>query len=141
MKTLVRPRAAPGGSDLAYPDRGLVLGRYTLLEQIGSGGYGTVWIALDEHRRERVAVKRVPRHGDEPLERARIEREGRAAARLDHPAIVSLYETGDDAGAHYLVSELVEGSSLAKLYRAGGVGDRELLAIGAVLADALEHAH
>ena len=42
---------------------------------------------------------------------------------------------------HYLVSELVEGSSLAQRYRGGGVSDRELLAIGAVLADALEHAH
>jgi tRNA A-37 threonylcarbamoyl transferase component Bud32 len=141
VKTLVRPRAAPGGSDRAPPDDGLVLGRYTLLEQIGSGGYGTVWVARDRQRRERVAVKRVPRHDDDPLERARIEREGRAAARLDHPAIVKLYETGDDAGAHYLVSELVEGSSLAKLYRGGGIGDRELLAIGSVLADALEHAH
>ena len=141
MKTLPRPRAAPGGSAGAYPPSDLVLGRYRLLEQIGSGGYGTVWIAHDQERRERVAVKRIPRHDDDPQERARIAREGRAAARLEHPAIVQLFETGDDGGAHYLVSELVEGSSLAKLYRGGGVGDRTLIAIGSVLADALEHAH
>jgi hypothetical protein len=141
VKTLPRPRAAPGGSARAYPQSDVVLGRYRLLEQIGSGGHGTVWIARDQERRQLVAVKRIPCRHDDPHERARIEREGRAAGRLDHPAIVTLLDSGDDGGAHYLVSELVQGSSLAKLYRAGGVGDGELLAIGSALAAALEHAH
>ncbi|MGD1050448.1 MAG: serine/threonine-protein kinase [Solirubrobacteraceae bacterium] len=141
MKTLPRPRAAPGGSARAYPSSDVVLGRYRLLEQIGSGGHGTVWIARDQERRQLVAVKRIPCRHDDPQEQARIEREGRAAARLEHPAIVALFDSGEDAGAHYLVSELVQGSSLAKLYRAGGVADRELLEIGSALAAALEHAH
>jgi len=141
VKTLPRPRAAPGGSARAYPQSDLVLGRYRLLEQIGSGGHGTVWIARDQERRQLVAVKRIPCRHDDPQERARIGREGRAASRLEHPAIVALFDSGDDAGAHYLVSELVQGSSLAKLYHAGGVTDRELLAIGSALAAALEHAH
>src|ERR1039458_9818343 len=141
VTTLPRPRAAPGRSARPYPHSDLVLGRYRLLEQIGSGGHGTVWIARDQERRQRVAVKRIPRGGDDPQQRLRIEREGRAAARLDHPAIVALYDTGDDAGAHYLVSELVEGSSLAALHRGGGVAHPALLAIRSVLADALEHAH
>jgi hypothetical protein len=141
VKTLPRPRAAPGGSARAYPQSDIVLGRYRLLEQIGSGGHGTVWIARDQERRQLVAVKRIPCRHDDPQERARIGREGRAASRLDHPAIVALFDSGDDGGAHYLVSELVQGSSLAKLYRARGVTDRELLAIGSALAAALEHAH
>jgi hypothetical protein len=118
-----------------------VLDRYRLIEQIGSGGYGTVWIARDQERRSRVALKRIVRSSGDVLERARIEREGRAASRLAHPAIVRLLDTGEDEGAHYIVSELIEGSSLATLYRAGGVGDGVLLEIGAALADALEHAH
>ncbi len=141
METLTRPRAAPGGSARGYPQSDVVLGRYRLIEQLGAGGHGTVWIAQDQESGRRVAVKRIARHLDDPRERARIEREGRATARLAHPAIVRLLGTGDDTGAHYLVSELVEGHSLASLYHRGGVEDRELLAIGSVLAEALEHAH
>lgn len=141
MTTLPRPRAAPGRDGLTYPQADLVLGRYRLLEQIGSGGHGTVWVAEDRRRPRRVAVKRVPLGGDEAHARSRAQREARAAARLEHPAIVGLLDAGEQDGAHYLVSELVEGRSLAAHYRAGGLGDRRLLAIGAVLADALDHAH
>ena len=72
---------------------------------------------------------------------ARIEREGRAAARLAHPAIVALYGSGDDADAHYLVSELVEGPSLAWLYAHRSLDERLVLEIGSALAAALAHAH
>jgi hypothetical protein len=142
VSTLPRPRAARGRGGLRNPEEEvLVLGRYRLLVPIGSGGHGTVWVAADEQRPRRVAVKRVAWRGDDPNERARLLREGRAAARLEHPAIVALLETGEDAGAHYLVSELVEGSSLASLYREGGLEDRHVIEIGATVADALIHAH
>src|SRR5579864_3166204 len=79
VRTLPRPGldAAPGPPG-ALQDA-LVLGRYRLLEQIGSGGHGSVWIARDETARELVALKRIPIGGDDPNERLRIEREGRAA--------------------------------------------------------------
>ena len=71
----------------------------------------------------------------------RFEREARAAARLSHPAIVTLYEAAvDDEGA-YLVSELVRGSTLDALLAEGRLSDRDIVAIGIALCDALEHAH
>jgi len=141
VTTLPRPRAAPGRDAPTYPLSDLVLGRYKLLEQIGSGGHGTVWVARDQEQHMRVAIKRAPLHGHDPRERQRAQREGRAAARLAHPAIVALLATGEDAVAHYLISELIEGSSLAAIYRSGGLPDHALLAIGSALTDGLEHAH
>ncbi len=141
VNTLTLPREAPAGAARTYLEADLALGRYKLLEQLGSGGYGTVWIARDQQVGDLVAVKRIPRRPGDPQERARIEREGRAAAMLSHPAIVALFDTGEDDVAHYLVSELVEGESLAAHYRRGGLGDRALMAIGSALAEALEHAH
>jgi hypothetical protein len=119
-----------------------VLDRYVLLERLGAGAFGTVWLAHDERLHREVAVKRIargPREGRE--DRRRAAREALAAARLSHPAIVGLYEAAADESAYYLVSEPVRGASLDELFAAGGPGDRELLRIGAVLADALAHAH
>ena len=80
--------------------------RYRLTKRLGSGAFGTVWSARDERLDRDVAVKVLPR---ERVIHARFEREARAAARLQHPAIVTLYEAAvDDEGA-YLVSELVRG--------------------------------
>ena len=116
VKTLPRRGTGPGRGAPASLQDAFVLGRYRLLEAIGSGGHGSVWIARDENTRRLVAVKRIPFANADPQERVRIEREGRAAARLSHPAIVALFSIGDDRDAHYLVSELVEGGSLARLY-------------------------
>ena len=141
MKRFPRGAAAPAWSALdPYQDQ-LVLGRYRLLEMLGSGGHGSVWIARDERDGGRVAVKRIPLAPGDLQERARIVREGRAAARLAHPAIVALYGVGDEAGAHYLVSELVDGPSLAWLYAHHSLDQRLVLEIGSALASALSHAH
>ncbi|MDX6648361.1 MAG: eukaryotic-like serine/threonine-protein kinase [Solirubrobacteraceae bacterium] len=116
----------------------LVLGRYRLERRLGTGGFGAVWLAHDEKLGREVAVKAVPRsaaHDD------RAEREAVAAARLNHPGIVTLYEAGSDASGHYLVSELVSGATLADLQQAGALSDRDVVRIGIALADALEHAH
>lgn len=128
------PDAAP-----AHPGGELVLGRYRRVRRIGAGGMGVVWLAHDEKLDRPVAIKRIA--VDDEAVAKRAAREAKAAARLAHPAIVSLYETARDDEAVYLVSELVVGSTLAALLEEGALSDRDVLQIGAALCDALAHAH
>jgi hypothetical protein len=116
----------------------LVLDRYRLQRRLGAGAFGTVWQAHDERLDRAVAVKIVVR---ERVNTGRFEREAKAAARLQHPNIVTLYEAGADDDGAYLVSELVRGATLDQLLSQGRLSDREIVAIGIALCDALEHAH
>ena len=118
----------------------LVLGRYRLEHRIGAGGFGVVWHAHDVKLERDVAVKVVPRD-DGPRERSRATREALAAAKLNHPGIVSLYELGSDDHYTYLVSELVPGATLGELSVEGAISDRDVARIGGALCEALEHAH
>ena len=123
------------GSESPAP---VVLGRYRLHVRLGAGAFGTVWMARDERLERDVAVKILPR---ERIVGGRFEREARATARLAHPGIVTLYEAAiDDEGA-YLVSELVRGPTFAELLGAGRLSDRDIVAVGIALCDALVHAH
>jgi tRNA A-37 threonylcarbamoyl transferase component Bud32 len=116
----------------------VVLDRYRLHRRLGAGAFGTVWMARDERLERDVAVKLLAR---ERIVGGRFEREARAAARLAHPGIVTLYEAAvDDEGA-YLVSELVRGSTLDTLLAAGQLSDRDIVGIAIVLCEALDHAH
>ena len=126
------------GAPVPGADPSLVLGRYRLRRQLGAGGFGTVWMGHDERLDRDVAVKVLPR---ERIVGGRFEREARAAARLTHPGIVTLYEAAvDDEGA-YLVSELIRGKTLAALLQAGRLSDRDIVTIAIALCDALGHAH
>ena len=120
----------------AAPPR--VLDRYALHRRLGAGGFGTVWQAHDERLEREVAIKVVPR---ERVGDGRNWREALATARLSHPAIVQLYEAGADEDAAYLVSELVRGPTLAELFAAHALSDRDVAIVGLALADGLAHAH
>src|SRR3954447_10125920 len=117
----------------------VVLDRYRLVRRLGGGGFGVVWLAHDLKLDRTVAVKRIPAPDAETAKRA--QREGVAAARLQHPAIVALHEAGADDENVYLVSELVRGATYARLLEEGALSDRDVVEIGAALCDALGHAH
>ena len=116
----------------------LVLNRFLIERRIGSGGFGVVYEAWDGRLERTVAVKAIESRGEAGR---RVLREAQAAARLNHPGIVTFYELGEEDGNALLVTELVEGSTLARLSREGALSDREIAEIGADLCEALDHAH
>jgi tRNA A-37 threonylcarbamoyl transferase component Bud32/tetratricopeptide (TPR) repeat protein len=121
------------------------LGRFVLLEKLGTGAHGTVWKALDSQLDRVVAVK-VPRAGDlaESYERDRFLREARSVAQLRHPGIVPVHEVGEADGLPFIVSEYVEGVSLADLLTASPShrpSFPECARLIAAVAEALQYAH
>ena len=128
-------------------DRRLVAGRYRLVSELGSGGMGTVWRAHDEVLGREVAVKEVVfPHGlteaEREVLRERTRREARAAARLDHPSAVTVFDVVEEDGAPYLVMELVEARTLADVVRADGpLSPQRTAQVGLDLLGALETAH
>jgi serine/threonine protein kinase len=117
----------------------LVLNRFLIERRIGSGGFGTVYEAWDGRLERSVAVKAIESAGARGSRR--VLREAQAAARLNHPGIVTLYELGEEDGNALMVTELVDGATLAQLNRDGALSDREIGEIGADLCEALDHAH
>jgi serine/threonine protein kinase len=117
----------------------LLLDRYELLDTLGEGGFGTVWRARDDLLHRHVAVKRIWIDPQGDSERA--AREAQATARLKHPAIVALYEAVLHDDAVYLISELIEGQTLARLIADDELNDEEILEVALALTDALAHAH
>ncbi|MFE4673093.1 serine/threonine-protein kinase [Streptomyces sp. NPDC056721] len=124
----------------------LIGGRYRLLSKLGHGGMGTVWRAKDETVDREVAVKepRVPDHLPE-RERTtvfeRMRREARAAARLDHPAVVNVHDVAVEDGQPWIVMEFVQGRTLGDALQEGTLGARDAARIGLEVLGALEAAH
>jgi len=92
------------------------IGRYKVLDQLGAGGMGAVYLCEHKHMRRRVAVKVLPiARAMKPSCLERFYREARAAAALNHPNIVRAYDIGQDDSLHYLAMEYVEGATLQEL--------------------------
>jgi serine/threonine-protein kinase len=119
------------------------LGKYELRSQIGRGGMGVVYEGYDPMLERRVAVKVLAPHLVwEQKFVERFLREARAAARLDHPNIVTIHDVGQDAGWYYFVMQYLEGRPLTALIREHGPLDtRAVLRILRPLAGALDYAH
>jgi len=122
---------------------GARVGSYEVVDRLGAGGMGEVYRARDTRLGRTVAIK-VLRSGADPELLHRLDREARAASALNHPNIVHIYDVGETAGGagmHYVVMELVEGETLRRRLRAGPLSLRDLLDLGAQLADGLAKAH
>jgi serine/threonine-protein kinase len=118
-------------------------GRYQLGSLLGVGGMGTVYLATDRVLERQVAVK-VLRSSDaqDPLFVERFRREARAAARLSHPNIVAVFDSGSDADQPYLVMEYVPGESLAQLlHRQGRLAPLRAVELAIQVCAALAAAH
>ena len=115
---------------------------YSALELIGEGGMGRVYSAYDDRHHRRVAIKLVHRDLSDPLAHARFEQEIRMAARLAHPNILPVFDSGRVDGRIYYVMPLFEGRSLRELLREQNTLDPTTVCrLGIDLADALAHAH
>jgi serine/threonine protein kinase/Tol biopolymer transport system component len=121
---------------------GRQVGNYRILGLLGEGGMGAVYRAKDARLRRDVALKILPAAAAaDSLRRERFLREARAASALNHPNIVSVYDVGTIDGITFIVSELVEGASLRDEAAEAPVPMKQLLAIGAQIADGLAAAH
>ncbi|MFL6257491.1 MAG: protein kinase domain-containing protein, partial [Pyrinomonadaceae bacterium] len=118
------------------------LGAYRILEKIGAGGMGTVYLAKDARLGRRVAVKLLPAQfaRDEELVR-RFEQEARAASALNHPNIITVHEIGEEHGRLFIVTEYVEGKTLRERMWDGRFSVAEALDVCAQVAGALQKAH
>ncbi len=121
---------------------GTSLGHYRIVEMIGKGGMGEVYLADDTRLQRRVALKVLAQElAGDPDRRERFEREARAAAALNHPNIVTIHSVEEVDGIPFLTLELIDGQTLADLIPEGGLPLDRVLTLAIPLADAVGAAH
>lgn len=123
-------------------EAGSRLARYDVVDRLGAGGMGEVYLCEDPTLGRRVAIKVLSAAADsDDRATARFLREARAAARLTHPNVCTVYEVGEDSGTVYIAMQYVEGETLASRLRQGPLSGSEVLRVGLGVAGALAEAH
>lgn len=121
---------------------GQQIGHYRVLEKIGAGAMGEVFRARDERLGRDVAIKLIrPASSSNPDHLRRFEQEARAAAALNHPNILSIYDVGSEGTTPYIVSELLEGKTLRQKLAAGPLPVKDALVYSVQIAQGLTAAH
>ena len=118
------------------------LSHYRIIEKLGSGGMGEVFLAQDTKLERKVAIKMLPAKSiDDAQAKKRLFREARAAATLDHPNICSIYEVNEDGDCLFIAMQYVEGETLATRLVESPLAPDEVIDIGIQVAEALSEAH
>lgn len=121
---------------------GETISHYRIIEKLGRGGMGEVYLAEDKQLGRKVAIKFLPAEvATNENARQRLLREAQTAATLDHPNICAIYEVGQEGGYSFIVLQYIEGETLAARLKRQLPDLREALAIAAQVADALNEAH
>src|SRR5689334_15162663 len=118
------------------------ISHYRVIQKIGAGGMGEVYLAEDTHLRRRVALKILSSDFTNELgQLRRFEQEAHAASALNHPNIITIYEVGLDEDTHFIATEFVEGETLREHMSRSKLGLREILDIAIQVASALAASH
>ncbi|HSC78017.1 MAG TPA: serine/threonine-protein kinase, partial [Candidatus Acidoferrales bacterium] len=121
---------------------GQTISHYKITAKLGEGGMGAVYRAEDIKLRREVALKFLPGHlAADADARKRLVKEARAASRLNHPNIGTIYEVNDEGDTPFIAMELVKGESLKQMLQRGSVRPEQLLEIARQIAEGLNEAH
>ena len=135
------PARTPDDERTLSEESSVYAGRYRVDSELGRGGMGRVLRARDMKLDREVALKVLPPGPHDQHQRERFEQEARAAAALNHPNILAVYDVGEHRGEPYIVSELLEGETLRHVLARGPMPERDALELARQLADALAAAH
>lgn len=121
---------------------GKIIGHYEILRRLGAGGIGEVWLARDTQLHREVALKLLnPAFGNDAEQVSRLQQEARAASKLNHPNIVTIYEIGEAGGTHFIAQEFVAGETLRRAIAEKKICPKDALKIADQVAAALDAAN